>query len=189
MNHIIYVTGNDLKFKVAVQALENSGISLERVSLDVPEIQNTSVEEIAKWSAIWACQNLNQPVVVMDVGYYIEALNGFPGPFIKYVNEWFTAEDFLNLMAGKSDRHIVIRDCLAYCSPDKKPTVFSQLHQGEIATIPGSQNGSPIDRIFIPDGYKVPISALPSEEVIAYWSTAAIWLEFKAHILSVNSLG
>lgn len=29
---------------------------------------------------------LNQSVVVMDVGYYIEAINGFPGPFIKYLN-------------------------------------------------------------------------------------------------------
>jgi XTP/dITP diphosphohydrolase len=123
---LIYVTSNELKFKVARKSLQNSGISLERSSLPTPEIQSSRVEEIAEWSAIWACQHLNQPVVVTDVGYYIEALNGFPGPFIKYVNNWFTAEDYLNLLQGKSNRKAIIQDCLAYCSPNEKPVFLTR---------------------------------------------------------------
>lgn len=145
INSLIYVTSNAIKFRVAAQALQNSGISLQQKSLNTPEIQSSRVEEIAEWSAIWASQHLNQPVVVMDAGFYIAALNGFPGPFIKFVNEWFSAEDYLNLMQGKNNRRVTIRDCLAYCRPNGKPAIFCKLHQGELATKPGRQSGTPMD--------------------------------------------
>jgi XTP/dITP diphosphohydrolase len=179
---LIYVTGNELKFKVAQQALLGSGISLERKSLNTPEIQSSRVEEIAEWSAIWASRQLNQPVVVMDAGYYIEALNGFPGPFIKYVNEWFSAEDYLNLMQGKVNRRVVVRDCLAYCRPNGKPTLFCQAHHGELATEPGRQTGTSIDQVFIPAGFSHPISEIPPDELLAYWSNTTVWQELGLHL-------
>ncbi len=179
---VVYVTSNELKFKVALQALKHSHITLERTSRNTPEIQSKSVEEIAEWSAVWASQQLNQPVVVMDAGYYIQALNGFPGPFIKFVNEWFSADDYLNLLQGKTNRQVIIRDCLAYCCPKEKPTLFCQLHRGEIANQVGRRNGTPIDQIFIPEGCSKPISEIPVDEMIGYWSNAAIWQELKQHI-------
>jgi XTP/dITP diphosphohydrolase len=179
---VVYLTTNEIKFNVALQALNDSCIALERKSVDTPEIQSKSVEEIAEFSARWASQQLNQPVVVLDAGYYIEALNGFPGPFIKFVNEWFSAEDYLNLLVGKANRRVIIRDCLAYCSPKERPIVFFQLYYGEIATKAGRQNGTSIDQIFIPAGYSKPISEIPAEEMIAHWSNAAIWRELKQHI-------
>jgi hypothetical protein len=45
--NIVYITNNELKFKVALQALQNSPVVLERKSLKTPEIQSKSVEEIA----------------------------------------------------------------------------------------------------------------------------------------------
>ena len=120
----MYVTSNELKFKVARQALRNSSITLEPRSLNTPEIQSKHVEEIAEWSAIWASQQLNQPVVIMDAGYYIEALNGFPGPFIKFVNDWFYEDDYHNLLWGKNNRQIIIRDYLAYCCPNENQWFF-----------------------------------------------------------------
>lgn len=124
----------------------------------------------------------------MDAGYYIEALNGFPGPFIKFVNEWFCADDYLNLLQGKSNRRVIIQDCLAYCYPEERPTVFCQFHQGEVATKVGRQNGTSIDQIFIPDGYSKPISEIPSDEMLTYWSNANIWQELKLRVEgSVNS--
>ena len=181
-NTVVYVTSNEIKFQVALQALQNSRIALERKSLNTPEIQSTSVKEIAEWSAIWASQQLNQPVVVTDAGYYIEALNGFPGPFIKYVNEWFSADDYLNLLQGETNRRVIIRDCLAYCCPEEKPTVFCQSHRGEIATKAGRWNGTSIDQILIPEGYSRPISEIPADEMIVYWSKTTVWQELGLYI-------
>lgn len=179
---VVYVTSNELKFKVALQALNGSCIALERKSIDTPEIQSNSVEEIAEFSASWASHQLNQPVVVLDAGYYIEALNGFPGPFIKFVNEWFSADDFLNLMQGKLNRKVIIRDCLAYCFPNEKPNVFCQVHHGEIEVKAGRPKGTSIDQIFIPAGYSKPVSEIPADEMIVYWSNATIWQALKQHI-------
>lgn len=182
-NTLVFVTGNELKFKVAQQALQDSGVSLIQKALDTPEIQNTRVEEIAEWSAVWASQLLDQPVVVTDAGYYIDALNGFPGPFIKFVNEWFTVQDYLNLMRNKLNRCVVAQDCLAYCCPNEKPVVFSQEHYGKIATQPGRPNGTPINQIFIPDGYLCPISDFSLDEQLDYWSNPGNnWQKLKLHI-------
>lgn len=120
--------------------------------------------------------------MVTDSGYFIEALNGFPGPFIKFVNNWFSADDYLNLMLGKSNRRIIIRDCLAHCHPDGKPLVLSQLHYGEIATTSGRQRGTSMDQIFIPEGFSKPISDIPPEEMLDYWSRASVWQELKSYL-------
>lgn len=187
VNSLIYVTGNGLKFEVARRALQGSGIRLERKSLHVPEIQSDRVEEIAEWSAVWASRQLDQPVAVMDTGYYIEALNGFPGPFIKFVNEWLSADDYLNLMREKENRRrVTIRDCLAYCHPGGEPAIFCQTHRGELATKPGRRGGTPMDQIFIPEGYWIPVSEIPPDEILAYWSRAAIWQELRLHLARDN---
>jgi XTP/dITP diphosphohydrolase len=179
---LIYITGNEIKFKVAAQVLRNSGISLERKHLPTPEIQSCRVEEVAEYSAIWASQHLNLPVVVTDAGFYIEALNGFPGPFIKFINEWFSADDYLNLMHGKNNRRIVIRDCLAYCQPQQKPVTFCGIYRGEVAIKPGKRSGTSMDQIFIPEGYSIPISEIPPDEMVAYWSDVGIWQELKWYL-------
>jgi XTP/dITP diphosphohydrolase len=182
INTLTYITGNETKFKVAEQVLQDSGILLRREHLCTPEIQSSRVEEVAEYSAIWASQYLNQPVVVTDAGFYIKALNGFPGPFIKFINEWFSAKDFLSLMQGKNNRQIIIRDCLAYCQPDEKPVTFCRLYRGALATEPGRKRGTPIEQLFIPEGYTVPASEIPPDEMITYWSNVSTWRELKQYL-------
>ena len=175
MRTLTYVTSNEIKFKVAMQALKGSGIMLVQEQLLTPEIQSSSVEEIAGWSATWASQRLNKPVVVMDAGFYIEALNGFPGPFIRYINEWFSVQDYLNLMQGKVNRRVSALDCLAYGHPGEKPMTFCQVHTGKLALEPGQQTGTSIDQLFIPEGYTIPISDIPVDEMVTYWSHTTVW--------------
>ncbi len=182
VNTLTYVTGNGIKFKVAEQVLRESGILLRQEHLHMPEIQSSRVEDVAEYSALWASQQLNQPVVVTDAGFYIEALNGFPGPFIKFINEWFSAEDFLSLMQGKNNRQIVIRDCLAYSQPDEKPVTFCGLYRGVLATEPGRKRGTPIEQVFIPEGYSVPASEILPDEMITYWSNVSTWLELRQYL-------
>lgn len=51
---LIFVTGNRYKFQVAKLALKGTGINLIQKKLEVPEIQDESVEEVAIFSAVWA---------------------------------------------------------------------------------------------------------------------------------------
>ena len=170
MKPVFFITGNNLKFQVAQKALADIGIDLIQKELDAPEIQSKSVEEIASFSAKWVCDLLGEPVILSDVGYHIEALNGFPGPFIKYINKWLSADDILRLMAGKENREVIVKDCLAYCKPGKKPVTFCDSARGAIANKKGGKGRTSINEIFIPEGYDKVESDIPWDEMKKFWA-------------------
>lgn len=88
-NKIIFVTENKHKLEIAQKVLGLYDIDVENINLGVDEVQDTDIENIAVKSAISAAKILNQPVIKTDVGFEIEALNGFPGAFGKYVlTDW-----------------------------------------------------------------------------------------------------
>ena len=45
------------------------------------EIQDDNLENIAKASVIDAAEKCRLPIIVEDAGLFINALNGFPGPY------------------------------------------------------------------------------------------------------------
>ena len=175
---IHFVTGNLYKFQVAEKALEGTGIVLVQEKLDTPEIQSIDVEKISSYSAKWAAEKIGKPVTVTDAGYYIETLNGFPGPFIKYINQWLTSEDLINLMVGKTNRKVVVRDSLSYCEPGKDPVTFMGETFGIISPHPVKTNKpgtTSINEIFIPEGYDVVETEISKEEMIEFWSKSDPW--------------
>lgn len=171
---IIFVTGNKYKFEVAQKSLAGSGFEVVQKKLKTPEIQSKSVKEIAAFSAEWASNKLNKPAAVSDAGFYIETINGFPGPFIKYVNDWFSIKDLFNLMEGKENRNVVWKDCLAYCEPGGKCVSFISYFKGVLSDKPGKneyrRNYGWIDALFVPRGFSKTLSELPNKEYLNFWS-------------------
>lgn len=184
MQNIIFITGNEYKFKQAKAALKDTDVLLTRQKLDTPEIQSTKVEEVASFSSKWASQKLNQTVVLSDAGYSFEALNGFPGPYIKYINQWFTAQDFLNLMAGKTNRKIIVTQCLSYCEPGEEPINFTGSVEGTVSNYVGSAGNwkTPINQVYIPKGYDKVVGDLPMEEMIKHWNGDTVWYQFATYL-------
>lgn len=173
---IIFVTGNKYKFKIAKQRLKKSSpkIKIVQRKLDVPEIQSDSVETVAEFSAQWASKILKKPAIVSDAGCYIEALGGFPGPFVKYINRWLSARDLLRLMDGKKNRRVLWKDCLAYCKPGQRPVSFVSYFEGALAEKIGKNKYRKkygwIDTLFIPQGFLKPLSELPTRNYFEFWS-------------------
>lgn len=178
MKSLIYVTGNSYKFETAKEILNKSNISLIQKDIDTPEIQSTEVEEIAKYSAKWAAEKLNHPVLVTDGGFYIEALNGFPGPFIKYINKWLTSDQILKLMEGIQNRKIIVKECLAYCEPGNEPKTFTSILEGKIALQKGKSGRTSINEIFIPDGLDKVESEIENKDMLKFWSKFDYWTKF-----------
>lgn len=166
----IYATTNDAKFKIAESVLLNTGVQVIQSGIDIPEIQSTSVEEIASYSCKWAREQLQCSVAVTDVGFYIHALGGFPGPFVKYVNGWLSSEDIIRLLADKQDRTVEIRECLAFYRMDAEPMIFQSVLRGEIVYEAASHERSVMDRIVIPEGSMRTLAELKEEELISFWS-------------------
>ncbi len=186
---ILYITGNDYKFRVAQESVKKSGITLVQQKLETPEIQSDSVQAIAEFSARWACERLQRPVAVTDAGYYIAALNGFPGPFIKYMNHWLTANDYLRLMDGKKDRSVIVKTCLVYCKPGDEPVTFIREAKGLIAEQAGPKGETSINELFIPEGFQDVASALPETTMTKFWSqTESHWQELATYLASSKNI-
>ena len=169
---INFVTTNNMKFEIARSYFEQlSGeYDLVQYAIDTPEVQDVSVKEIARQSAIWAAKETGVPCIKMDVGFFISALNGFPGPFVKYVNDWLAQEDFLKLTDGKDDRGAYFEDATAIAFPDGTSEVFSLKHSGTIATTKDPVHTRwPANLLFIPMGYDCALGSLSSDEQNKYW--------------------
>lgn len=170
MIKLIFVTGNQKKLEQAKTALAGYDIELTNQKIETPEIQDTDCRKIAEFSAKFACEQIKNPVVVTDAGYYINSLNGFPGPFIKFVNNWFKTEDLLRLMNGVTDRTVSSPVCVAYCEPNSDPISFVSDNEGSLA-LKAEGEGSTIDQLYIPNGYSSPMGTLPDEEKLSLWNT------------------
>ncbi|MDB5185014.1 MAG: RdgB/HAM1 family non-canonical purine pyrophosphatase, dITP/XTP pyrophosphatase [Candidatus Saccharibacteria bacterium] len=114
MASFTFITSNDLKVLAARAVCEPRGVSFDRLSLDFVEIQADSGEAIAADKALQAYAHLKAPVVITDDSWIIPGLGGFPGPYMKYIDQYFTVDDYLRLCAELSDRTIILRQYIVY---------------------------------------------------------------------------
>ncbi len=172
---LIFITSNTEKFNIADTILKTKGISLARKTLQLNEIQSNSLLEIAENSAFEAFHKLKSNVAVTDVGFYITALNGFPGPFVKYINQYLNAENIISLMAGIENREIIIKECLVIVSAQSQKQIYQTEFHGKIALEASSCNGSSFEKVFVPDGFKMPICEYSSNIQFEYWKNGSTW--------------
>lgn len=166
---ICLVTGNPLKVEVAKNSLAKFGINVEQLNIDTPEIQSDNTEEVAKYSVKFAADKSGKPVIKNDFGMFIESLNGFPGPFVKYINKWLSAEQFIKLYEKEENKKASFIDALGYCEPGKDPICFISKTYGTLQTTAQGENGNMVDSLFIPDGFTKTIAELTKEESLKLW--------------------
>ncbi len=172
---INYLTSNALKFKIAKNYFNSlKDYELVQYTFDVPEIQDESCEEVARKAAIFAAQSIGEPCIKLDVGFYVNSLGGFPGPFIKYINDWLSEEDILAMVDRKDDRSAYFLDSTAIGYPDGSSKVFSKKYSGNIARSGEYEaSGWPANSIFIPKDYEAPLGTMSDSEQEAYWGSGA----------------
>ena len=170
MNKVTYVTGNWAKIKAAKMILEPIGIEVDNVKMETIEIQADDVEEVAKYSAKYASEKLKCNVLKNDSGLFIDALNGFPGPYTHYADDKLTEDGILKLMEGIENRRAYFKETLAYCEYGKEPITFSSITSGTIAKEKSGKYGWSWDYIFIPDGYDKTFGNYPDEQRLLMWN-------------------
>ena len=145
---IYYVTGNDLKVKLAKSIFEKRGVEVIQEDIDTPEIQSLDCKEIAEYSSKYAANLLNKPVLKNDSGFFIESLDGFPGALAKYAEDTIKAEGYIKLLEGKVNRKAYWVEVLSYCEPGKDPVSFTSYSYGRIANEVHEGHGYDYDKIF-----------------------------------------
>ena len=175
MKKITYVTGNWAKILSARQILEPLGFEIDQVKLDVPEIQNDDIAEVAKFSARWASEKLKCDVLKNDSGLFIDGLNGFPGPYTHYVDDKLGEDGILKLLDGVENRKAHFEEVLAYVEYGKEPVVFKSITNGTIAKEKSGEYGWSWDFIFIPDGETKSLGNFDDSIRFKYWNMGAYY--------------
>jgi len=164
MKKVVFVTGNEGKWKIAKDIFESYNIDLLQEKVDTPEIQSLDVCEVATFSAKYASGKIGKSVIKSDVGYYFEDLGGFPGPFVKFVNQTLKPEDIVKLMEEKENRKVILKECLTYYKEGIEPVEFISEEIAYVSKKPMGR-GSTMDQLLILEGYDKPKGTYSKEEM------------------------
>jgi XTP/dITP diphosphohydrolase len=127
---IFLATNNINKFNEARKVFAEYKIAVGMLRVKTLEVQSESLEKIAKASVLNAFENCYLPIIVEDAGLFIEALNGFPGPYAAYVYKTIGNKGILKLMSDIENRTAKFKSVIAYHSSElKSPVCFN----GEVA--------------------------------------------------------
>lgn len=170
IDHVFLVTTNEMKFENAQYVLKKYGVNVKQVKMDLPELQSVDITQIAAYSAKYAGERLNAPTVKIDVAFEIRTLRGFPGPFVKYINQWLSPEKILQLMAFEEDRYAQFVDAVSFFTPGHECVSYRSTTPGQISFSVEGKNGWGIDKIFVPDGYSKTLASLTDEEKRGVWN-------------------
>ena len=168
---INYITTNKFKVLVAKENLEPLGV--EAKSIDCPEIQADTIEEVAKFSSKYASDFLGEDTLKNDSGIVIPALNGFPSAYSKYVDQTIGVDGILKLMDGVEEREAYFLEVLAYTEYGKEPVTFVSKTEGKLSKVKSGEFGWSWDFIFIPNGTDKTMANFPDEERWKFWDSSA----------------
>jgi inosine triphosphate pyrophosphatase len=148
--NIYFVTGNENKF---IEVSRILAVNLKRKNIDLPEIQG-SVHDIILDKCKTAVNIIGKKdLFVEDVSLFFNALNEFPGPYIKWALKSLGHDNLYKLLDGFEEKSAVAV-CM-YCFYNSKTDdylVFEGKTKGIIVKPKGSLNFG-WDAIFQPDGF------------------------------------
>ena len=147
---VFFATSNIHKYVEACQVLDEYKIVTAMLKkIDAVEIQDDSLENIAKSSAIDAVRKCRLPIIVEDAGLFIEALNGFPGPYSSYVFRTVGNDGILKLMGNTGERKAYFKSVVAFHGPEiVGPICFYGEAEGKIVREKHGSQGFGFDPIF-----------------------------------------
>ena len=147
MTTIYFVTGNEGKFREAKALLPD----LERIDFDLPEEQTLDPQLVIRKKLEFArVKHAEDILIVEDTSLYLNGLNGFPGPLIKWMLQAVGNQGIYDLCAAIHDRGAVAKTVIGL---DAGTDI--QFFEGEIdGTIvaPAGMDGFGWDDIFKPNG-------------------------------------
>lgn len=176
-----FVTGNINKFREAIDVLSEAQIAAAMLKIEKVEIQDDDLKKIAEASAKDAARRSGLPVFVEDAGLFINALNGFPGPYSNYVYRTIGTKGILKLMENIKLRDAYFRSVVAFCDPEQKtePYCFEGTVDGKIIYEERGSQGFGFDPIFQPlTKTEATFAEMPPEEKNQYSHRACALRKF-----------
>ena len=137
---IYFETSNHQKFASLQKLLHPLGIDLQQLDHDFDEERGLDIQTIAKSKLSQAKKAFpNKRLIVDDRGFFIPALKGFPGPFVKLLLDSFSYPGIIKLMQGETDRRALFSFAVGYFDAEKDH-IFVADEEGFIIDEPRGDN-------------------------------------------------
>ena len=170
MQEIIFATSSKGKVESLANRLPKDKFVITPIKIDLVEVQGDTAEEISKLKAKFAFEKIQKPLIVQDSALHIPSLNGFPGPYIKYIQDTIGPEGLLKLVEGH-DRTCYFETALTYIDSNTIKTFVKQSKHGRLADkidiTPSEKAWGITWNIYIPHGQTKTLSAMTKEEINA----------------------
>lgn len=150
-SEIVFITGNVNKV-AEVQQMLPTDLKLTVCQLEIPEVQGATVGEVAQAKSQDAFQRCRLPVLIEDSGLCMSALNGLPGPYIKWFHTALGDTGTIRLLHGYRDKSATAECVFVYRwgSKSNECLVATGKVHGQIVAKPRGTNGFGWDTIFQP---------------------------------------
>ncbi|NOX71525.1 MAG: RdgB/HAM1 family non-canonical purine NTP pyrophosphatase [Candidatus Micrarchaeota archaeon] len=158
MRNLYFVTGNKNKLVEARKVIPG----IESVNLDLPEIQDIDPRKVIEAKLRKAVESVDGDIFIEDVSFELECLNGFPGPFIKWMLGTAGRDKIVEICQKLGNDNAVARATIGLAK-DGKLYFFEGLVKGKIVPKRG-ENGFGFDPIFQPEGYDKTFAEMSPEE-------------------------
>ena len=148
---VTFVTGNLSKLRETQQIFGDS-LTLQAKALDLPELQGDPLD-IARSKVITAASQVEGPVLTEDTSLCFHALQGLPGPYVKWFLDKTGHAGLNNMLAAYQDKSAYAQCIFAYSSGrGAEPVLFDGRCEGSIVPARGPLNFG-WDPVFQPKGF------------------------------------
>merc|ERR1712137_1477145 len=157
---LTFVTGNAGKLREFIKIMGNVDVVSNKV--DLPELQEDP-DDISREKCKLAAEAVKGPVCVEDTCLCFNALNGLPGPYIKWFLDGVGHEGLNKMLAGFEDKTAYALCTFSYTAgPGEEIFVFRGETPGTIVPARGP-NTFGWDPIFLPDGFDKTYAEMDSD--------------------------
>lgn len=176
---LYFITGNKGKLAEVQSILGN----VEALDIDLPEIQSLDAHEIIKAKLEQAQKHQEGEFIVEDNSLYLDAMNGLPGPLIKWFLKTVGNDGLYKIAAAFGNFGAEAKVIIGYSDTQKNISFHEGITRGTIVEARGSE-GFGWDPIFQPEGYSKTFGELSAEEKNSF-SMRRIAVEKLKSVLSV----
>jgi XTP/dITP diphosphohydrolase len=150
-DRLVLVTQNKHKLAELRPLFDEFKVPFDTTDQEKLEIRSQDVQEIALTAAKHAHRVLKRPVVVDDTGFYVAALNDFPGSYAAYVLQTIGYQGILRLLEGVENRSARFVTAVAFCDNGILESFVGEM-VGNVDHESSGTGGFGYDPIFIPHG-------------------------------------
>ena len=144
---IYFITGNIGKLSEAKSIISD----IEGYDVDLPEIQDIDAHAIIRAKLLEGLKHKDGELIVEDTSLYFGALNGLPGPLIKWFLKTIGNDGLYNLAEKLGNNKAQAKTLIGYAKNAEEIEFFEGVVEGEIVAPIG--NGFGWDPIFKPFGH------------------------------------